>query len=168
MVPAAAEVEVHEAVLLAVDGPVARLRVRVSAGFYVRSLAHDLGVALGVGAHLSALCRTQSGPFRLENAVAWELVAVGGRGPGGRGRAPGPAPDPPAGAQLDDDGVARVWHGQRVSAPLALWTASWPRRGGAGPAARTRRPSGGHRTEVDLAPANRAGPRLLQPAVILG
>ena len=38
-------------------------------GFYVRSLAHDLGEALGVGGHVSALCRTAVGGFRIEDAV---------------------------------------------------------------------------------------------------
>ncbi|NUP89005.1 MAG: tRNA pseudouridine(55) synthase TruB [Candidatus Sumerlaeia bacterium] len=42
----------------------------VSPGTYVRSLAHDLGQALGCGGHLSTLARTQVGRFRLEEAVA--------------------------------------------------------------------------------------------------
>jgi tRNA pseudouridine55 synthase len=44
-------------------------RVVCSPGTYVRSLAHDLGKRLGCGAHLTALRRTQSGEFRIENAV---------------------------------------------------------------------------------------------------
>ena len=40
-----------------------------SAGFYVRSLAHDLGQALGMGATLEALRRTRAGAFGLEDAV---------------------------------------------------------------------------------------------------
>jgi len=44
------------------------LRVRVSKGYYVRSLARDLGRALGVAAHLSALRRTRAGAFGLERA----------------------------------------------------------------------------------------------------
>ncbi len=46
------------------------LEVLCSAGTYIRSLAHDLGEALGVGAHLAGLIRTASGSFRLEQAVA--------------------------------------------------------------------------------------------------
>jgi len=42
----------------------------VSAGTYIRSLVHDLGQKLGCGAHLTALRRTQAGPFTLEQAVA--------------------------------------------------------------------------------------------------
>jgi tRNA pseudouridine55 synthase len=53
--------------------------VECSAGTYVRSLAHDLGRALGVGAHLHDLCRTRSGPFSLEGAVKLDELAE--RGP---------------------------------------------------------------------------------------
>ncbi len=51
-----------------------RLRVAASAGFYVRSLAHDLGQLLGCGAHLEALRRTRVGPFRLEHAATLETL----------------------------------------------------------------------------------------------
>ena len=51
-------------------GDVATLSMTVSAGFYVRSLAHDLGEALGCGAVLVALRRTRSGEFGLQAAVA--------------------------------------------------------------------------------------------------
>lgn len=43
-------------------------KVRCSKGTYIRSLAHDLGKALGTGAYLAALTRTGSGPFRLKDA----------------------------------------------------------------------------------------------------
>jgi tRNA pseudouridine55 synthase len=45
------------------------LDVRCSAGFYVRALAHDLGVALGCGAHLRTLRRTAAGAIGLEAAL---------------------------------------------------------------------------------------------------
>ncbi|HEY8926630.1 MAG TPA: hypothetical protein VIU64_19740, partial [Polyangia bacterium] len=44
-------------------------RIACSKGTYIRSLAHDLGAALGPGAHLEALRRTRSGPFRLAEAI---------------------------------------------------------------------------------------------------
>lgn len=56
--------------------------VACSAGTYVRSLAHDLGVSLGCGAHLAELTRTSSGPFRLDNAGTFkeiEAAAAEGR-----------------------------------------------------------------------------------------
>ncbi|MCX7936051.1 MAG: tRNA pseudouridine(55) synthase TruB, partial [Planctomycetota bacterium] len=51
------------------------LRLEVASGFYVRSLAHDLGQALGVGAALAALTRTRIGPFALTEAVRPEQIA---------------------------------------------------------------------------------------------
>lgn len=51
-----------------------RLRVVATAGFYVRSLAHDIGQALGCGAHLETLRRTRVGRFRVEDALTLDLV----------------------------------------------------------------------------------------------
>src|SRR3954469_1608886 len=44
------------------------VEVECSSGTYVRALARDLGAALGVGGHLTALRRTRVGPFRLDHA----------------------------------------------------------------------------------------------------
>jgi tRNA pseudouridine55 synthase len=55
--------------LVAIEGDTATIDLHTSAGFYVRSLAHDVGVALGCGGHLAALRRTASGVFTLEGAV---------------------------------------------------------------------------------------------------
>lgn len=49
--------------------PDIHFRVVCSKGTYIRSLAHDFAIALGSGGHLSALCRTRIGEYRLENAV---------------------------------------------------------------------------------------------------
>ncbi len=49
--------------------------VDCSAGTYIRSLARDLGAALGVGGHLTALRRTAVGPFTLEHARTLEQLA---------------------------------------------------------------------------------------------
>jgi tRNA pseudouridine55 synthase len=62
-------VTVHALVLKDFGGDEIQLSVRCSKGFFVRSLAHDLGEALGCGAHLTALRRTQSGPFSLSQAL---------------------------------------------------------------------------------------------------
>lgn len=59
------------------QAPEATLFVRCSKGTYVRSLAHDLGRALGTGAHLGALRRTRSGPFAIEQAVAPDALGAG-------------------------------------------------------------------------------------------
>ncbi len=50
------------------------LDVTCGSGTYIRSLAHDIGQALGVGAHLSGLVRTRSGQFRVENAVSLDAL----------------------------------------------------------------------------------------------
>jgi tRNA pseudouridine55 synthase len=69
---AAVQVHVHALDLLVYQPPLARLHVTCSAGFYVRSLAHDLGRALGTGGILEQLVRRSSGGFSLDNAVAFE------------------------------------------------------------------------------------------------
>lgn len=48
------------------------VRVHCSSGTYIRSLARDLGEALGVGGHLIALRRTEVGPFRIDDARTLE------------------------------------------------------------------------------------------------
>ena len=57
--------------------PVAYIDVVCSKGTYVRTLAHDLGRFLQVGAHLSYLVRTRSGPFVLAQAATLEELAAG-------------------------------------------------------------------------------------------
>lgn len=64
-------INIYEMEILACDLPQLRIRVRCSKGTYIRSLAHEIGQALGSGAHLTALRRTRSGGFTVENA--WNL-----------------------------------------------------------------------------------------------
>ena len=52
-----------------IDLPLVGFKVHCSKGTYIRSLVHDYGQALGCGAYLSALCRTQIGPYSLEDAM---------------------------------------------------------------------------------------------------
>jgi tRNA pseudouridine55 synthase len=66
------KVTVYEFELTRVSGSTAEFRVRSSAGTYMRSLAHDLGAAAGVPAHLKSLRRTAIGNFRVENAISFE------------------------------------------------------------------------------------------------
>jgi tRNA pseudouridine55 synthase len=66
------------------DPAVVRLRVTASAGFYVRSLAHDFGQALGCGAHLEALRRTRAGPFRIQEAATLDELQAEGPAAAGR------------------------------------------------------------------------------------
>src|SRR5262245_53064296 len=67
--PKAVAVTVKRLDVLAFDGDTARLEMEVTAGFYVRSLAHDIGDVLECGALLTALRRTRSGEFGLDRAV---------------------------------------------------------------------------------------------------
>jgi tRNA pseudouridine55 synthase len=57
--------------------PVAFVDVVCSKGTYVRTLAHDLGQALQVGAHMSYLVRTRAGQFELKDAATLEELAAG-------------------------------------------------------------------------------------------
>jgi tRNA pseudouridine55 synthase len=71
-------VSISRVELTAYDPPYLNLEVDCSAGTYLRSIAHDLGAALGLGAHLFELCRTRSGPFRIEQAIGLDaLEALG-------------------------------------------------------------------------------------------
>ncbi len=67
-------VSIYELSLLGVEGTQARLRVRCSAGTYVRSIAHQVGLSLGCGAHIDSLVRTRSGPFRIAQASTLEQL----------------------------------------------------------------------------------------------
>jgi tRNA pseudouridine55 synthase len=72
-------VTVHSLCLIEYTPPVARVSVRCSAGFYVRSLAHDLGRAVGTGAILDALVRTEAAGFRIDEAISFEILATAPR-----------------------------------------------------------------------------------------
>jgi tRNA pseudouridine55 synthase len=60
--------------LVSCDLPAAVLDVTCSPGTYIRSLAHDLGEALGCGAHLTGLVRVASGDFHVDDAVSLDSL----------------------------------------------------------------------------------------------
>jgi tRNA pseudouridine55 synthase len=68
------QVEIRELEILQVEGDRAQFRTRVSAGAYVRSLAHEMGQALGCGAHLESLRRTAAGEFEIADAHTLEAL----------------------------------------------------------------------------------------------
>jgi tRNA pseudouridine55 synthase len=70
-------VRIHAIELLEWAAPRLRLRVRCGSGTYIRSLAADIGEALGCGGHVEALRRTRFGPFGLEEAVPWDVIRTG-------------------------------------------------------------------------------------------
>ncbi|MGD0547101.1 MAG: tRNA pseudouridine(55) synthase TruB [Terracidiphilus sp.] len=63
-----ARVNITNFEILALDGVEASFSMSISAGGYVRSVAHELGQDLGCGAHLSSLRRTRAGVFTLDGA----------------------------------------------------------------------------------------------------
>jgi tRNA pseudouridine55 synthase len=62
-------VEVSTFEITAVNLPEVSFRIVCSKGTYIRSIARDLGEALGVGAYMAELCRTRIGKYTLENAL---------------------------------------------------------------------------------------------------
>ena len=69
------KVQVHRFETQLVERDAVRFTAEVGAGTYVRSLAHELGQRLGIGAHLAELRRTASGEFTLAQAVTLERLA---------------------------------------------------------------------------------------------
>ena len=65
----AARIVIHEFELISLEGDSAAFTMLVSAGGYVRSVAHELGQMAGCGAHLASLRRTRAGLFALSQAV---------------------------------------------------------------------------------------------------
>lgn len=64
-----AHITIHSIELEEFSLPYMRIRIRCSKGTYIRSLAREIGEALGSGAHLTSLRRTRSGDFRVEEAT---------------------------------------------------------------------------------------------------
>jgi tRNA pseudouridine55 synthase len=150
-------VTVHALDLTSFDGTRARISMSVSAGFYVRSLAHDLGRAVGTGAVLEALRRTRSGHFTVDAAVPFAEL-VGGDRPAVAARirpVDTLLPDIPA-VSLSNEQVQRVRHGMDVPVP-----SGWD---GLPPLARL--VDEGARLVALAVPAERPG--FLHPSVVLG
>ena len=76
---AARQVRISHLEAIKLAAPYLELRVRCSKGTYIRTLAEDIGEALGTCAHLAALRRTASGRFRLEDAASLEALSSGAR-----------------------------------------------------------------------------------------
>lgn len=113
-------VTVYELVLRDFSATQLRLSLRCSKGFFVRTLAQDLGRVLGCGAHLEALRRTASGPFSLAHAVSLAEVETLAREPAALARRLVPVAqaltDLPA-VRVSADDASRVLHGVPVEAP---------------------------------------------------
>ncbi|WP_019947071.1 tRNA pseudouridine(55) synthase TruB [Hymenobacter aerophilus] len=88
------QVTIAEFELTRIELPEIDFRISCSKGTYIRSLARDLGAALGCGAHLTKLVRTRIGEYRLANALTMEQIQA--LAPP---RPEGPATDRPARAR---------------------------------------------------------------------
>jgi len=68
------KIEIFEFDVLEFSNPLVRFRVKSTKGTYVRTLAHDIGNDLGVGASLDALRRTASGPLTVDKAYTMDDI----------------------------------------------------------------------------------------------
>ncbi len=78
----AVEVEVYEFRITAVEGSLVRCVIECGAGTYIRSLAHEMGIRQGSGAHLAEISRTAVGEFTLDQTITLqelEQAALAGR-----------------------------------------------------------------------------------------
>ena len=66
-------IHIYSVQIVEYQSPLLQLRVHCSKGTYIRVLAEDIGAALGFGASLSALCRTQTGSFLLDHPLVHNI-----------------------------------------------------------------------------------------------
>jgi tRNA pseudouridine55 synthase len=109
-------VRVEELDITDYEMPILSLSLVCHAGFYVRSLAHDLGAILGIGGMLKTLRRTRVGGFRAEEAVSLDQLRP--ELEAGRWRHRLHAPDEVLlhwrAAILGEENATRLWHGQEA------------------------------------------------------
>jgi tRNA pseudouridine55 synthase len=115
-----ARIVIHRFELMSLEGDEATFEMQVSAGGYVRSVAHELGELAGCGAHLSALRRTQAGAFTLAQAIGLdELKALVGAPGEIERRLPHPRtllPEIPS-VTVDEHVAGRLRNGMQVNLP---------------------------------------------------
>lgn len=114
----AARITVHDFQLLSLDGDEASFTIHVSAGGYVRSVAHELGQLAGCGAHLSSLRRTRAGVFTLDHALSLEALKTLSP-PEIAARLPHPRmllPEIPS-VTVDEQTAGRLRNGMQVNVP---------------------------------------------------
>ncbi|MGC2161884.1 MAG: tRNA pseudouridine(55) synthase TruB [Silvibacterium sp.] len=114
-----ARITIAEFSIGSLNGDVAEFSMRVSAGGYVRSVAHEMGMALGCGAHLASLRRVASGPFTLDEALTLDEVEALGRSGELADRLPHPRtllPEIPS-VTADEQTVGRIRNGMQVNLP---------------------------------------------------
>jgi len=109
-------VTIHKLDLLSYDAPFLSLRVTCSKGTYIRVLGEDIGTALGCGAHLKALRRTEVGVLTLSGALTLAQLAEVPESERVQKLAPVDAllSSFPS-VSLPEEVAARFLHGQRIS-----------------------------------------------------
>jgi tRNA pseudouridine55 synthase len=117
-----ARIFIHRFELLSLDSTdlSARFIMQVSAGGYVRSVAHELGQLAGCGAHLSTLRRTQAGPFTLAQSISLDELKSLTASPGEiERRLPHPRtllPEMPS-VTVDEQAAGRLRNGMQINLP---------------------------------------------------
>ena len=108
-------VTIHALQMIACALPLVTFRVTCSKGTYVRTLAEDIGEALGCGAHLTALRRTGVGALTLEHAVTLdELASLNEAERDARLQPVDALLSTFPAVRLDDEATRRFLHGQRL------------------------------------------------------
>jgi tRNA pseudouridine55 synthase len=114
-----ARIRIEQFSIETMEGELAAFRMRISAGGYVRSVAHELGQSLGTGAHLASLRRTASGPFLIEDAIPLEDVESLAREGSLLSRLPHPRtllPELPS-VTVNEETVGRLRNGMQINLP---------------------------------------------------
>jgi tRNA pseudouridine55 synthase len=115
----AARITIHDFALTSLDGDTAAFTMQVSAGGYVRSVAHELGQMAGCGAHLASLRRTRAGVFTLAEAVTVDQLKQASSAAETEGMLPHPRtllPEMPS-VTVDDQLAGRLRNGMQVNLP---------------------------------------------------
>ena len=156
------QVKVARFDLATLDGAEASFAVQCTSGTYIRSLVHDVGRDLGLGAHLTSLRRTAVGPFDLASAVTLEALEAAPAE--GRTSIPawiplGKIPLPFPAVSLLPGEVQKVSRGHAVPVRLPSEAAG---------AAMVRLVSGGELVALgQLEPLGRGGLALARPKIVL-
>ena len=118
-VPPPRRVTIYALTVLRLDLPDVTIDVHCSKGTYIRSLAHDLGVRLDCGAHLTALRRTAAGDLVIGQALTldqWEAALIDGSWPARLLPLDLPLLHQPA-AVFADESARKVWNGVAPDLP---------------------------------------------------
>jgi tRNA pseudouridine55 synthase len=114
-----ARITIHHFELTQLLGDTASFRMAVSAGGYVRSVAHELGQLAGCGAHLSSLRRVRAGAFGLEHAITVEQLKAASVSRQLQALLPHPRtllPEMPS-VTVDEQTAGRLRNGMQVNLP---------------------------------------------------